>query len=87
MRMHKEGIYSLVYAIDGKKDLKEEAQRLKDLDISILDNLEIKTSHGKLNYFFFDTEKQGKYTLGFMMAEDIEKNYSILKKMAAISIS
>jgi hypothetical protein len=73
MRASKEGVYSLVYAIDGKKDLKEEAQRLKDLDISILDNLEIKTSHGKLNYYFFDTEKKGKYTLGFMLTDDVEK--------------
>ncbi len=73
MRMHKEGIYSLVYAIDGKKDLKEEAQRLKDLDISILDNLEIKTSHGKLNYYFFDTGNKGKYTVGFILTDDVEK--------------
>lgn len=73
MRASKEGVYSLVYAIDGKKDLKEEAQRLKDLDISILDNLEIKTSHGKLNYYFFDTGNKGKYTVGFMLTDDVEK--------------
>ncbi|MBN2763544.1 MAG: VOC family protein [Bacteroidales bacterium] len=73
MRTAKEGIYSLVYAVGGKKDLKEEAQRLKDINITILDNLEIKTRHGKLNYFFFNTAKQGKYTLGLMLTNDIEK--------------
>ena len=73
MRASKEGVYSLVYAVDGKKDLKEEAQRLKDINISILDNLEIKTRHGKLNYYFFETGKKGKYTVGLMLTDDANK--------------
>ena len=73
MRVSKEGIYSLVYSIDDKKALKEEAQRLKDEGIIILDNLEIKTSHGKINYYLFNTAKSGKYTIGFMVADDIDK--------------
>ena len=55
MRNSKEGVYSLVYTVENKKALKEEAQRLKDLDITILDNLEIRTSHGKFNYYLFNT--------------------------------
>jgi methylmalonyl-CoA/ethylmalonyl-CoA epimerase len=72
MRTSKEGVYSLVYAVDNKKSLKKEAQRLKDLDITILDNLEIKTSHGKINYYFFNTAENGTYMLGLMLTDDIE---------------
>jgi catechol 2,3-dioxygenase-like lactoylglutathione lyase family enzyme len=73
MKASKEGIYSLVYSIDDKKALKDEAQRLKDEGILILDNLEIKTSEGKINYYLFNTSKRGKYTLGFMLADDTEE--------------
>jgi methylmalonyl-CoA/ethylmalonyl-CoA epimerase len=73
MRNNKEGIYSLVYTVENKKSLKDEAQRLKDLDITILDNLEIKTSHGKFNYYLFNTAKEGKYILGFLLEEDARR--------------
>ncbi|MBN1416180.1 MAG: VOC family protein [Bacteroidales bacterium] len=73
MHTSKEGVYSLVYAVDSKKSLKKEAQRLKEMDINILDNLEIRTSHGKINYYLFNTAKNGKYVLGFLLSGDAEK--------------
>jgi len=82
MRNSKEGVYSLVYTVENKKALKEEAQRLKDIDISIMDNLEIKTSHGKFNYYLFNTAKEGKYTLGFLMEEEVRRLFDPQKNGA-----
>jgi catechol 2,3-dioxygenase-like lactoylglutathione lyase family enzyme len=73
MRNSKEGVYSLVYTAENKKSLKEEAQRLKDLGITILDNVEIKTSHGKFNYYLFNTTGEGKYTLGFLLEDEARR--------------
>jgi catechol 2,3-dioxygenase-like lactoylglutathione lyase family enzyme len=73
IRASKEGVYSLVYSVENKKSLKEEAQRLKELDITIMDNLEIKTSRGKFNYYFFKTAGAGKYTLGFLLEEEARR--------------
>ena len=63
----------------NKKELKQEAQRLKDLDITILDNLEIRTSRGKFNYFLFNTAREGKYTLGFLLEEEAKRLFDPLK--------
>lgn len=76
IKTSKEGIYSMVYAMDDKKSLKEEAQRLKEEGILILDNLEIKTDEGKINYYLFNTAKSGKYTLGFMLEDDAGKLFN-----------
>jgi hypothetical protein len=73
MRISKEGVYSLVYAVEGKKALKDEAQRLRDIGINIQDNLELRTSHGKYNYYLFNTLKQGKFMLGFLFNTEAEK--------------
>ena len=73
MRNSKEGVYSLVYSVENKKSLKEEAQRLKELNITILDNLEIRTSRGKFSYYLFNTAREGKYTLGFLLEEEARR--------------
>lgn len=63
------GAMSLVHKLPSKSFLKNEINRLSEIGISVLDQLTFSTSKGKLELTLMDTQKEGKYVLGYVTAE------------------
>lgn len=63
------GAMSLVHKLPSKSFLQNEINRLSEIGISVLDQLTFTTSKGKLELTLMDTQKEGKYVLGYITAE------------------
>ncbi|MCF8225481.1 MAG: VOC family protein [Bacteroidales bacterium] len=60
-----EGAFSLVHRFPNKQKMKQEMNRLRDLGIQVRDDIIINTDQESIHIVLMDTEKEGKYTLGF----------------------
>ena len=60
-----DGAMSLVHRLGSKDQLDVEIERLSELGVKILDEINISTDHGDLNYTLMDTRGEGKYILGY----------------------
>jgi hypothetical protein len=67
---HGDAAMSLVHRFMKVNDLKDEIGRLEKLGIGILDKISIKTGEGDLEFVLMNTEKDGKYVLGFTYADN-----------------
>lgn len=63
------GAMSLVHRFSTKEKLRQEIGRLIDLEIKFLDKITLKTREGDLIFALMDTQKEGKYYLGFTYGE------------------
>jgi hypothetical protein len=64
-----DGAMSLVHQLKTKSSLQKELDRLAKKRVKVLDNLSFSTPKGKLNITLMDTQKQGKYVLGYVTKE------------------
>ncbi len=64
-----DGAMSLVHRFSTKEKLSQEIGRLIDLDVKFLDKITLKTNEGDLIFALMDTQKEGKYYLGFTYGE------------------
>ncbi len=64
-----DGAMSLVHRFANKKELKKEVGRLESLGVDVLENLTFKTGEGDLKFVLMDTQKDGKFNLGFTYGE------------------
>ena len=69
LRKHGDGAISLVHRFSAGEELKKEIGRLEDLGIHVLDDLTIRTGNGDLKFVLMDTQREGKYCLGFTYGE------------------
>lgn len=60
-----EGAMSLVHRLSGKKELDQEIKRLASLGIKVKDEISIAAGNESIHFVLMDTEKEGKYMLGF----------------------
>ncbi len=60
-----DGAFSLVHRFPNKQEMKQEVNRLEDLGIRVRDDIVIRTDQESIHMLLMDTEKEGKYTLGF----------------------
>jgi hypothetical protein len=65
------GAISLIHRFESAEQLKDELDRLSDLDVDILEQLSISTGQGNLNFTLMDTRTEGKYVLGFTYGDPI----------------
>lgn len=65
-----EGAISLVHKLSSDDALYDEVNRLSAMDVKILDKLLFSTPRGKLNVTLMDTQKRGKYVLGYVTNEN-----------------
>lgn len=63
------GAMSLVHKLNSKARLQNELERLKEIGVEVLDKLSFLTPKGKLDLTFMDTQKEGKYILGYITEE------------------
>ncbi len=64
-----DGVISLVHRVHSKSLLQAEVERLSNIGIEVLDNISFSTPKGKLNITLMDTQKKGKYVLGYVANE------------------
>lgn len=67
--LYGDGAMSLVHKIISKSRLQDEVERLSKIGIELLDELSFSTPGGKLNITLMNTQKNGKYVLGYVTYE------------------
>jgi len=78
-RKHGDGAMSIVHRLSGMTEIAKEVDRLANLGVAILEEIEITTGHGVLHYVLMDTRAEGKYILGYTYGEaDLEIAKSLL---------
>lgn len=63
---HGDGIFSLVHRVPTLQALEDEAKRMSAAGVAVLQRATIETESGAITYLHFDTEPQGKYSLGLI---------------------
>jgi catechol 2,3-dioxygenase-like lactoylglutathione lyase family enzyme len=72
---HGDGIFSLVHRVPSRQALEAEAKRMSAAGVGVLQRATIETEAGAVTYVHFDTEPQGKYSLGLIfLPPTIEEN-------------
>ncbi|MCK4750471.1 MAG: hypothetical protein KAT15_25615, partial [Bacteroidales bacterium] len=64
-RKQGDGAMSLIHRFSDKSELKKEIGRLDIIGINILEEITIETEMGKLHFVLMNTQKEGKFILGF----------------------
>jgi len=67
---HGSGIFSLVHRVPTREALTAETQRLAALGVEILEQGEVNSALGSVSYAYFDTLREGKYSLGLIYVGD-----------------
>jgi hypothetical protein len=67
---HGSGVLSLVHRVPEREVLQAEIRRLAALDVGVLEQGEVSSAMGKVSYVYFDTAKEGKYSLGLIYVAD-----------------
>jgi Glyoxalase/Bleomycin resistance protein/Dioxygenase superfamily len=70
LKQHGDGIFALVSSVANDDDLKNQAKKMKDAGVSILEQVTL----GGTALTFFDTEAKGKYVLGLTTAPSLESS-------------
>jgi catechol 2,3-dioxygenase-like lactoylglutathione lyase family enzyme len=68
LKQHGDGIFALVSGVADDDDLKNQAHKMKDAGVGILERVIL----GGTPLMFFDTEAKGKYVLGLTTAPNLE---------------
>jgi Glyoxalase/Bleomycin resistance protein/Dioxygenase superfamily len=68
LKQHGDGIFALVSRVANDEDLKNQAKKMKDAGVSILEQVTL----GGTALTFFDTGAKGKYVLGLTTAPNLE---------------
>lgn len=68
LKRHGDGIFALVSSVAGDRELNDQAQKMKEAGVGILEQVTL----GGTALTFFDTEAKGKYVLGLTTAPDLE---------------
>ena len=63
---HGDGVFSLVHRVPSLKALEAEAKRMSAAGVGVLQRATIETEGGAITYVQFDTELEGKYSLGLI---------------------
>ena len=68
LKQHGDGIFALVSSVPSDDSLKNQARKLKDAGVSILEQVTL----GGTALTFFDTEPKGKYVIGLTTAPNLD---------------
>ncbi len=68
LKQHGDGIFAFVSSVANEDDLKNQAKKMKDAGVSILEQVTL----GGTTLTLFDTEAKGKYVLGLTTALSLE---------------
>jgi len=66
LSVHGDGVFSLVHRVPTREALKAEIARLASLGVGVLEQGEASSPSGAVSYAYFDTLKEGKYSLGLI---------------------
>jgi len=74
-----DGAMSLAHRFPDEAALLWEINRLSELGVDQLEEISISTLEGELNYIFIDTQRQGKYILGYTYGDVDPRFFGNLK--------
>ncbi len=63
---HRSGVFALVHRAPSAQAFDGEVERLRALDVGVLQRGSVETASGTIRWVFFDTEPAGKYVLGLI---------------------
>jgi hypothetical protein len=67
LSQHGDGIFSVVHDVPNRNALDQEVRRMQSKGVSILQQVTMKREQGPETYTWFDTERNGKVTLGLVV--------------------
>ena len=65
---HGDGIFSFVFEVSSKEEMDQEIQRMSSLGVDVAQQLTVKENGKPVTFTYFNTEPQGKYSLGLVCA-------------------
>ncbi len=68
LKQHGDGIFALVSSVPSDDSLKNQARKMKDAGVSILEQVTL----GGTSLTFFDTEPKGRYVIGLTTAPNLD---------------
>ncbi len=66
LEKHGEGICAIVHEVPSHEALQSEVERMKGLGVGVLQEMSVDAGGGLIEFVYFDTASQGKYTLALM---------------------
>lgn len=65
---HGDGIFSFVFEVSSKEEMDQEIQRMSSLGVDVVQQLTVNENGEPVTFTYFNTEPQGKYSLGLVYA-------------------
>lgn len=65
---HGDGIFSFVFEVSSKEEMDQEIQRMSSLGVDVVQQVTVKENGKPVTFTYFNTEPQGKYSLGLVYA-------------------